>query len=260
MNRAAATLMLRAGVDAHRVPRILRHSDVRTTTGIHGHLLVEDLRSAINAIAPKAVLPEPPNEQSHGLQVGAKSGPFVPSFSQSPRKRAHSRSSAQRLSSQNDTLRKRAMRESNPRPLAPECCQSLSTELSKLSQTVGTADSNSGIGKGADSNGSKPSQPVSAKTSSFVPSLSQAALRVVTALLTAEGAARILHVSTATVYRLCTQGGLPHIRVSNAIRIAPADLAAFIARRCQLHFARRARRRNLLAIEHGNRTLFRQLG
>src|SRR5215813_7199225 len=76
MNRAAATLMLRAGVDAHRVPRILRHSDVRTTTGIHGHLLVEDLRSAINAIAPKAVLPEPPNERSHGLQVGAKSGPF----------------------------------------------------------------------------------------------------------------------------------------------------------------------------------------
>jgi hypothetical protein len=46
--------MLRAGIDSHRVQRILRHSDVRTTTGIYGHLLVEDLRAAVNAIAPNS--------------------------------------------------------------------------------------------------------------------------------------------------------------------------------------------------------------
>jgi excisionase family DNA binding protein len=61
--------------------------------------------------------------------------------------------------------------------------------------------------------------------------LSQAALRVVAALFTAQEAARVLHVSTATVYRLCAQSKLPHVRVSNAIRIAPTDLTAFIARR-----------------------------
>jgi len=44
----------------------------------------------------------------------------------------------------------------------------------------------------------------------------------VTALLTAPEAARVLRVSTATVYRLCTQGELPHVRVSNAIRVASA--------------------------------------
>jgi excisionase family DNA binding protein len=39
-----------------------------------------------------------------------------------------------------------------------------------------------------------------------------------------------LGVSTATVYKLVAQGDLPHVRVSNAIRVAPADLDTFIAR------------------------------
>jgi hypothetical protein len=31
------------------------------------------------------------------------------------------------------------------------------------------------------------------------------------------------------VYRLYDRGELPHVRISNAIRISPADLAAFLA-------------------------------
>jgi len=34
--------------------------------------------------------------------------------------------------------------------------------------------------------------------------------------------------STFTVYGLCDRGELPHVRVADAIRIAPADLAAFL--------------------------------
>jgi len=49
-------------------------------------------------------------------------------------------------------------------------------------------------------------------------------------LLTVREAARRLAVSTATVYGLCGRGELPHVRISNAIRIAPADLGAFFAR------------------------------
>jgi len=41
--------------------------------------------------------------------------------------------------------------------------------------------------------------------------------------------ARHLGVCTATVYVLCELGELPHVRIFNAIRIAPADLAAFVA-------------------------------
>src|SRR5882672_10428686 len=39
----------------------------------------------------------------------------------------------------------------------------------------------------------------------------------------------VLHMCRDTVYRLCDRGELPHVRVANAIRIATADLAAFLA-------------------------------
>jgi excisionase family DNA binding protein len=60
-------------------------------------------------------------------------------------------------------------------------------------------------------------------------------LRVVdggaTRLLTVRQVASKLGVSTATVYKLAERGELPHLRVSNAIRVAPDDLARFIGER-----------------------------
>ncbi len=47
LRHTTATLLLRAGVDPHRVQRIMRHHDLRTTLGTYGHLDVEDLRAAI---------------------------------------------------------------------------------------------------------------------------------------------------------------------------------------------------------------------
>ena len=52
-----ATELLRQGVDVHRVQRLLRHSDVRVTTKIYAHLVVEDLRAALDAHTP--LLPAP---------------------------------------------------------------------------------------------------------------------------------------------------------------------------------------------------------
>jgi hypothetical protein len=57
LRHTAATLMLRAGVDAHRVQRILRHASVTTTTGTYGHLALEDLRNAVARIGPKNPAP-----------------------------------------------------------------------------------------------------------------------------------------------------------------------------------------------------------
>jgi excisionase family DNA binding protein len=48
-------------------------------------------------------------------------------------------------------------------------------------------------------------------------------------MLTVREAARRLGVSTATVYKLCATGELAHVRVLNAVRIAPAALAAVMA-------------------------------
>ena len=52
LRHSTATLLLRERVDAHRVQRLLRHRDVKTTTGTYGHLVVEDLREAINLLPP----------------------------------------------------------------------------------------------------------------------------------------------------------------------------------------------------------------
>ncbi len=67
----------------------------------------------------------------------------------------------------------------------------------------------------------------------FVPSLSPTFRRITVGgdhLLSVREAAARLDVSTATVYKLCERDELPHVRVSNAIRIAPVDLVDFIAR------------------------------
>jgi excisionase family DNA binding protein len=55
--------------------------------------------------------------------------------------------------------------------------------------------------------------------------------RAAGALLTVRDVAAQLGVCTATVYRLAGEGHLPHVRVLNAIRVAPGDLAAFIEAR-----------------------------
>jgi excisionase family DNA binding protein len=47
-------------------------------------------------------------------------------------------------------------------------------------------------------------------------------------LLSVREAARRLGVCTATVYALCDAGALAHVRVTNAVRVAPEDLAAFV--------------------------------
>ncbi len=48
-------------------------------------------------------------------------------------------------------------------------------------------------------------------------------------LLSVRTVAARLAVSIATVYKLCAAGELVHVRISNAVRVAPADLTAFIA-------------------------------
>ena len=58
-------------------------------------------------------------------------------------------------------------------------------------------------------------------------------------LLSVRQAAEQLSLCTATVYGLCAEGALPHIRILNAIRIAPEDLAIFVdARRVRATGAR----------------------
>ena len=50
-------------------------------------------------------------------------------------------------------------------------------------------------------------------------------------LLRAAEVAERLGISTATVYKICKSGELPHIRIVDAIRVRPGDLAEFVAAR-----------------------------
>jgi excisionase family DNA binding protein len=43
-------------------------------------------------------------------------------------------------------------------------------------------------------------------------------------LLTVHEAAELLRVRPVTIYKLCSIGRLPHLRISNAIRISRIDL------------------------------------
>jgi excisionase family DNA binding protein len=47
-------------------------------------------------------------------------------------------------------------------------------------------------------------------------------------LLSVRDVAATLSVSTATVYGLCRDGQLPHVRVLNTIRVRPEDLSRFV--------------------------------
>ncbi len=71
LRHATATLLLRAGVDAHRVQRILRYADIRTTLGTYGHLDVEDLREAINLLPAGPELPRADTEDAVVLPLAA---------------------------------------------------------------------------------------------------------------------------------------------------------------------------------------------
>jgi len=102
LRHTTATLLLRAGVDAHRVQRILRHRDVRTTTATYGHLLIDDLRSAV-ATLPHLPSDEPPRPTR-----------FLPDGEQ----RARRPDGETRKGSENRGLPQRAQRDSNPRPSA----------------------------------------------------------------------------------------------------------------------------------------------
>jgi len=52
-------------------------------------------------------------------------------------------------------------------------------------------------------------------------------------LLTVRQVAAFLRLSTRTVYMLCDEGRLAHVRIANAIRVEPAALVALVRSRTE---------------------------
>jgi excisionase family DNA binding protein len=105
--------------------------------------------------------------------------------------------------------------------------------LFNSSQALATGDHDSAIWPTRQSNHPSRSHGITAETKIFAALvLHDSAARAASAadrLLTVREVAALLNVCRDTVYQLCARGELPHVRVLNAIRIAPADIADFIA-------------------------------
>lgn len=63
MRHTCATLLIKAGVPVTHVQRILRHASIKITVDTYGHLLTEDLRSAVEKLGPQPVQ-KPPQQHT----------------------------------------------------------------------------------------------------------------------------------------------------------------------------------------------------
>jgi excisionase family DNA binding protein len=193
LRHSVATLLLRERVDAHRVQRLLRHRDVKTTTATYGHLVVEDLRDAINLLPPApfaASLLQAPESAPSGVHNST----FGLSENQGFGVERETGFEPATLS-----LGKRAG------PLAPDGSPSQGVPTPRESRS----DAFHSV------------SPDARIRSPF-------AAPVLQALLTVREIAARLGVSTATVYKLCTRGELRYVRILGSIRVARSDLDAYL--------------------------------
>lgn len=237
LRHSTATLLFRAGVDAHHVQRVLRHASLDTTTGTYAHLIVDDLRDAVASLpaAPTGGLPaaagrtsrlpgsagtsplptrclpaesgkaKPPNPAAEnrvdsGASVARDTG-FEPvafgSGGQPERASTGSHASQDRVNRGDSRCPGAAVQRAVSHPIASD---------PEILPTRGLPDPGPALAKGYGSE-----DPGG---------------------LTVREAAEALGVSTATVYGLVKRGRLPATRDSaHAIRIRPEDLASHAAAR-----------------------------
>jgi integrase len=212
LRHSTGTLLLRAGADAHRVQRVLRHKDIRTTLGTYGHLLAEDLREAVN------MLPAGPETAPFGT-------PVVPDTFEGQREVG----TAEFSSSESDILGNGRTRDRTWDTCRVKASGGDSQAFAAGPNTYQTLEETQVDRTGAVQRLTA----VLAVTKSFgtpVVPAPQATVALPRPLLTVRQVAETLGVSTALVYALVNRGELAHTRVSNAIRVAPADLERYLRR------------------------------
>jgi excisionase family DNA binding protein len=207
------------GVDTPALQRILRHRDPRITMSTYVHLTPGYLRGDIDRLTFEEKKPDPAPDTT----------PLLPAPS-NPRLRPDRRPG-------------RSSRRSGTCDGAGYRSRTDDIQLGKASPAVtyvGSELQAAGIIHNRSVNGSHTVDGFDPISTGFVPPVfrrkrTSRSRENAECLLNVKEVARQLGVCTRTVYELCTGGALPHIRILNAIRIAPADLRKFVA-------AKRARR------------------
>lgn len=225
LRHTTGSLLMMAGANPAAVQRILRHSDPRITTEVYGHLAPEYLRAEVDRLAfgLKATVDEA-DPASARRAVGATPIELVPSLSQKTPRDPDDRGGGARKARATQALD--VARPAGFEPAAP----GLEGAPRNVQRSPGTCNRLQTLESAATSSppASRAQQPSPRSLSHPCPK-APASLRAVRGAdyLTVRDIAGRLDVSTATVYALVERGELAHVRVSNAIRIAPADLAAF---------------------------------
>ncbi len=230
LRHTTASLLLMAGASPAAVQRILRHSDVRLTMEVYGHLSgdflqdeIDRLRFDVSQINVPVVQRLAANATQNGPMAAQGSG-----FGEG------TENPGVKHSELNQGLR---MERATRLELAT---LSLGNRAS-ASPAVSTGRINSqvvGISRISNDAPSHTSQRVTVNPEFCGPMAAQefgaprrAKLRVVKPpadrLLTVKEVAEELRVAPYTVYKLCERGELPHVRVSNAIRVSSKALAMF---------------------------------
>lgn len=218
LRHSTATLLLRAKVPMQHVQKIMRHANIQTTMGTYGHLNVDDIRDAVEHVAPVSAA------EMERLVAAQNAGPTGAQGENMTGK--ESRSGAKSL---------------NNSGYLGEAGKGIRTLDPRLGKAIGgihqTSTSLPNVGHHSHKSRATPRVHSSsldnfARTSG--PTGAQGGLRVVPdvapIVLTVKEVAARLQVSAATVYKLVADGALPHSRVMNAVRVSETDLMAFIDR------------------------------
>jgi excisionase family DNA binding protein len=246
LRHTTASLLLMAGADAVAVQKLLRHGDLRTTVGTYGHLAAGYLRSEVDRLSFLPVTPEIDGggEVVPALAAREETAPRGPygvhggeEEGQPPRPAGAVPVEAWALARARDTgLEPVAFGSGGSTGDRP----SPSVLVQPLTNTQG----------GMDASGHSGRQKTPRTTFLFTrcspragdsafdgggPRKGRGRLCLVpegqVGLLSIREAARMLGIAAVTLYAICGRGELAHVRVSNAIRLRPEDLEAYLARR-----------------------------
>jgi excisionase family DNA binding protein len=214
------------------VQKILRHTDPALTTEIYGHLDLDDMRAGINRLAFTPTEPKAPVVPLHRVasaEIAPLGGPVVDGTENPKNKGRNPESNPSKLR----PSRWSGRQDSNLRPLGPESTPDETPEGANPSQSTPFRRDSGGFRRAVGAPNSNPlpsaalipAPNVDGRVDGF-----RALSGGLGSLLSVREVALRLSVSTATVYALVGQGKLPCVRVSNAIRVRPEDLAVYLKR------------------------------
>ena len=224
LRHTTASLMMMAGASLAAVGKILGHSNIRITAEVYGHL-APDYLSEVNRLSfglpAPVIVPVVEVEVVHVSRTET-----APSCA---------------YSLPTTTQEKREAGTPSVSREIPASCVAGSTGLEPVASGVTVSEPRlAGIGRslqpvaiaqGVGDRDSSASPGFAAFSRPRVtPGLQSPSVKIVPSerLLSVRQVAAWLGVSTSTIYGLCRDGKLPHVRVSNAIRLAPEALEELV--------------------------------